>query len=110
MVLYSIVPWIGVMAAGYAFGSIVTEPAGQRRRRCLLIGGAAVSLFLVLRTFNLYGDPNHWSPSGRLPAPLSFLSHHEVSGVARLPAHDARADDSPDTASGRGARVAGAAR
>jgi uncharacterized membrane protein len=74
MVLYSIVPWIGVMAAGYAFGSIVTEPAGERRRRCLLIGGAAVLLFLVLRTFNLYGDPNHWSPSGRLPAALSFLS------------------------------------
>ncbi len=52
----------------------MTKPADERRRRCLLIGGAAVALFLVLRTFNLYGDPNHWSPSGRLPAPLSFLS------------------------------------
>jgi uncharacterized membrane protein len=62
------------MAAGYAFGETVTKPAGERRRRCLLIGGTAVALFLVLRTFNLYGDPNHWSPTGRLPAPLSFLS------------------------------------
>jgi len=74
MVLYSIVPWVGVMATGYAFGGIVTKPADQRRRQCLLIGGTAVALFLVLRTFNLYGDPNHWSPSGRLPALLSFLS------------------------------------
>src|SRR4051812_17501017 len=74
MVLYSIVPWIGVMAAGYAFGNTITKPPVERRRRCLLIGGVAVALFLVLRTFNLYGDPNHWSPSGRLPAALSFLS------------------------------------
>ena len=74
MVLYSIVPWIGVMAAGYAFGTIVVMPAAQRRRACLAIGGAAIVLFLVLRGFNLYGDPNHWSPGGRLPALFSFLA------------------------------------
>jgi uncharacterized membrane protein len=74
MVLYSIVPWIGVMAVGYAFGDVITKSPDERRRRCLIIGGSASVLFLVLRTFNLYGDPNHWSPSGRLPAPLSFLA------------------------------------
>jgi uncharacterized membrane protein len=74
MVLYSIGPWIGVMAAGYAFGAIVTLPADRRRRICLALGAAAIVLFLGLRTFNLYGDPNHWSPSGRMPAVLSFLS------------------------------------
>jgi uncharacterized membrane protein len=74
MVLYSIVPWIGVMAAGYAFGAIAVMPVAQRRRACLTIGGAAILLFLVLRGFNLYGDPNHWSAGGRLPAPFSFLA------------------------------------
>lgn len=74
MVLYSIVPWIGVMAVGYAFGEIMTQPPDERRRRCLLIGGAAIALFVILRTFNLYGDPNHWSPTGRMPAALSFLA------------------------------------
>jgi uncharacterized membrane protein len=74
MVLYSIVPWIGVMAVGYAFGDTITKSPDERRRRCLIVGSGAIVLFLVLRTFNLYGDPNHWSPSGRLPAPLSFLA------------------------------------
>jgi uncharacterized membrane protein len=74
MVLFSIVPWIGVMAAGYTFGDSMTKAPDERRRRCLLIGGIATALFVALRTFNLYGDPNHWSPSGRMPAALSFLA------------------------------------
>jgi len=45
-VLYTIVPWIGVMAAGYAFGSVmVREDAG---RQCVRIGFAATMLFIVL--------------------------------------------------------------
>jgi uncharacterized membrane protein len=74
MVLYSIVPWIGVMAAGYAFGAVVTLASDRRRQICLRLGGAAILLFVMLRTFNLYGDPSHWSPGGRMPAALSFLA------------------------------------
>ena len=33
-VLYSIVPWVGVMAAGYAFGAVLTLRAATRRRAC----------------------------------------------------------------------------
>ena len=80
-VLYSIVPWIGVMAAGYAFGKIVTLEPTQRKRLCLTIGIAAIGLFLVLRGFNLYGDPRPWHASavGRngappMPAFLAFLN------------------------------------
>jgi uncharacterized membrane protein len=80
-VLYTIIPWAGVMAAGYAFGAIVTRPAAQRDRACLTIGLAAVALFLVLRGFNLYGDPSEWSAPAQtddgnpqLPALLSFLN------------------------------------
>lgn len=74
MVLYSIVPWIGVMAAGYGFSRIVGLEPAKRDRLCLAIGLAAVALFGVLRGFNLYGDPSPWSASGRLPAPLAFLN------------------------------------
>ena len=52
-VLYSIVPWIGVMAAGYAFGEILLRDAAPRRRACLGIGVTATVLFLVLATIQV---------------------------------------------------------
>ena len=79
-VLYSIVPWIGVMAAGYAFGAVLMLPAERRTRICLSIGVGAVALFLVLRGFNLYGNPQPWtapSPDAEgpgMPAILSFFN------------------------------------
>ena len=69
-ILYSLLPWIGVMAAGYAFGRVLQWPIERRHRACLAIGGAAIALFILLRTFNIYGDPRHWSPQ----QPLSFLN------------------------------------
>src|SRR5687768_8670923 len=47
-VLYSLVPWIGVMAAGYAFGAILALEPAQRRRVCLQIGIGAIALFIAL--------------------------------------------------------------
>jgi uncharacterized membrane protein len=69
-ILYSLMPWIGVMAAGYAFGRVLQWPIERRDRACLMIGGAAIVLFIVLRTFNLYGDPRPWSDE----QPLTFLN------------------------------------
>lgn len=80
IVLYSIIPWIGVMAAGYAFGKILTLDPRRRTQLCLAIGLGAIALFLILRGFNLYGDPRPWHRSvqteGRpsMPALLSFLN------------------------------------
>ena len=81
IVLYSIIPWIGVMAAGYAFGKILTFDPARRNRLCLAIGLSAIALFLVLRGFNLYGDPRPWhaAAQGRngappMPALLAFLN------------------------------------
>ena len=80
-VLYSIVPWIGVMAAGYAFGKILLLEPAPRHRISLLIGLSAVALFLILRGFNLYGDPRPWHAHAQghngappMPAFLSFLN------------------------------------
>ena len=47
-ILYSIVPWIGVMAAGYAFGVILLREPEARRRACLRIGLASTIAFLVV--------------------------------------------------------------
>jgi len=74
IVLYSIIPWIGVMAAGYAFGSVLAMEPARRNRICLRLGLGATALFLVLRGFNLYGDPRPWSATPPVPAWLSFLN------------------------------------
>jgi uncharacterized membrane protein len=47
-VLYSIVPWIGVMAAGYSFGALLLRQPEARRRACLRIGLTSTVAFLVL--------------------------------------------------------------
>jgi uncharacterized membrane protein len=74
-VLFVLVPWVGVMAAGYAFGYVVRLPQPRRDRACLLIGGAAILLFVILRTFNIYGNPRPWAPQSTvLFSMLSFLN------------------------------------
>ena len=74
-VIYPLVPWIGVMAAGYAFGRLLQRPADERRRALFALGGALTLAFLVIRALNGYGDPAPWSvqeSTGRTL--LSFLN------------------------------------
>lgn len=74
VVLYSLIPWIGVMAAGYAFGRLLLAEPARRDRTCLILGASAIILFVILRGFNLYGDPFPWHSGGRMPALLAFLN------------------------------------
>ncbi len=74
-VLYPLIPWIGVMAAGYAFGAIYRWDVIRRRRFLLRLGGAATALFIVVRAINLYGDPSRWSGQSTTAfTVLSFLN------------------------------------
>lgn len=57
LVLYVLVPWVGVMAAGYAFGALYTLAPERRRKLMVMFGLAAVVLFLLLRATNFYGNP-----------------------------------------------------
>jgi uncharacterized membrane protein len=75
MIIYPLVPWVGVMAAGYAAGSLYQLDARRRQRLLLMMGGGAVLLFLVLRGLNIYGDQATWSPQkSSLFTVLSFLN------------------------------------
>jgi uncharacterized membrane protein len=65
VVIYPLIPWIGVMAAGYCFGYIVQKPAAERNRWLYGIGFSAIALFIVLRAADIYGDPRHWSVQGK---------------------------------------------
>jgi uncharacterized membrane protein len=74
-VLYPLVPWIGVMAAGYALGPIYRLDAETRRRWLLGLGGAVTIGFVLLRATNLYGDPAPWQAHESWSATvLSFIN------------------------------------
>src|SRR3954470_14946126 len=72
---YPLVPWIGVMAAGYVFGRLYTIDPDVRRRTLLWLGSGLIALFSVLRASNLYGDASKWSlqPTAAFTV-LSFLN------------------------------------
>ena len=74
---YPLIPWIGLMALGYIFGMLYREgfSAGKRKRWLVWMGMSAVLLFVLLRAFNLYGDPHHWGVQHSLVySLLSFLN------------------------------------
>lgn len=74
-VVYPLIPWIGVTAAGYAFGALYLKSSEDRRRIFLKIGYASIIAFIVIRATRLYGDPILWSQQKNLLyTVLSFLN------------------------------------
>jgi uncharacterized membrane protein len=57
---YPLIPWIGVMMAGYAFGSVYSWEGEQRRKLLFKLGFAVTILFVVVRLINVHGDPVPW--------------------------------------------------
>jgi uncharacterized membrane protein len=73
LVLFVIVPWIGVMMAGCAYGRVMDRAPDERRRFALVLGVSLCLLFVLLRGLDVYGDPRPWHAS-RLPGVLAFLN------------------------------------
>jgi uncharacterized membrane protein len=73
-VLYSIVPWVGVMAAGYAFGAIMTRAPAARDRLCLRVGLAATALFLLVAAVIVFTSS---APEGAPPMLLRLLNQRK---------------------------------
>ena len=72
---YPLVPWIGVMALGYALADVYEWTPDRRRRFLLMAGAVAVVAFIALRAVNGYGNTFPWSEQ-RTPAltVASFLN------------------------------------
>jgi uncharacterized membrane protein len=83
---YPLIPWIGVMALGYALGSLLVQERSRRRKQVFLLGLATTAAFFVVRGTNVYGDPVpwKWQPDGvfnvialcnceKYPPSLSYL-------------------------------------
>ena len=74
-VAYPLMPWVGVMAAGYALGAVYARESQRRRKTLYILGGAAIVLFVVIRAVNVYGDPSPWSvQASPVFTVLSFLN------------------------------------
>jgi uncharacterized membrane protein len=76
-ILYPLVPWVGVMAAGYAFGTLYRLAPRERRRWLLALGAALVLLFVLLRAAGAYGDPRPYA--AQATPVLSFLAFLNVT-------------------------------
>jgi uncharacterized membrane protein len=75
VLLYPLLPWLGVMLLGYGAAALFEREAGARNRALLWWGFGITALFLVLRFIDGYGDPNHWEPHARGAATLiDFLN------------------------------------
>lgn len=72
LLLYPLLPWMGVLALGFACGPLFTRDAQARRRRLWFAGVGAIVAFVALRALGIYGDPRPFEPQSR--AVLSILS------------------------------------
>jgi uncharacterized membrane protein len=74
--LYPLIPWPGIMALGFAFGSGLQRTPAQRRRVMLWLGAGSLLVFGLLRFSNLYGDPGSWK--SQLSGERTFMSFLDV--------------------------------
>lgn len=61
-VLYPALPYFGLIALGYCLGYLFTPSFSTEKRKLILsiLGTSAIVVFVILRYFNLYGDPRPW--------------------------------------------------
>ncbi|MGB3507852.1 MAG: heparan-alpha-glucosaminide N-acetyltransferase domain-containing protein [Microcoleaceae cyanobacterium] len=77
-ILYPLIPWIGVMAVGYAFGTLFEIDKYRRLQLLRKIGLSMIVAFIIIRAINVYGDPNPWSiQSNFFDTLLSFINCHK---------------------------------
>ena len=78
LIVYSFVPWTGVMLLGYCFGRLFSSGVNAAWRKKILwqMGAGLLLLFILLRFINKYGDPVPWSvqPRGDVFTFLSFIN------------------------------------
>lgn len=74
---YPILPWLGIMLAGFAAGGFFMHPIEVRKKQLRRIGLIALGLFILIRAANIYGDPAPWHP--QKDGVFTFLSFMNVS-------------------------------
>lgn len=57
-ILYVLLPWLGVMLLGFAFGNLVVMDHTVVKKWCLRIGITLIVVFVLLAVFNATSNPN----------------------------------------------------
>ena len=73
-ILYVLIPWIGVMMAGYGFGNILLIEPGKLKKICLWIGLSAITLFLIAGILVIIFSPPYKGP---LPPVFRLLAQQK---------------------------------
>lgn len=73
-IFYVIIPWVGVMMLGYAFGNIYNSTADYLKKNALRIGIAATLLFLVASPFLINGNAG---AASQMPFLLQILNQQK---------------------------------
>ena len=81
MILYVLIPWVGLMFAGYAFGRVLNLSKDRQRTILSRLGLALTALFVLLRTLNVYGNPWPW---GSNRTHFGFLSTSKYHAFTRI--------------------------
>jgi uncharacterized membrane protein len=72
---YPLIPWLGVMAVGYAMGPVFSWPTKERRSFLIVLGLTLIAAFIALRFTNKYGDARLWQEQKDLEfTTFSFLN------------------------------------
>ncbi|WP_242917195.1 DUF1624 domain-containing protein [Pontibacter liquoris] len=72
---YPPIPWLGIMLVGFTAGNLFLKEIAEKKRLFLRIGLASIALFLIIRSYNIYGDTVPWSvQKNGLYTFLSFIN------------------------------------
>jgi uncharacterized membrane protein len=87
VVLFPLIPWIGVAALGLGIGPWFSRDVGTRKRMLLIAGGAMLALFVALRLTNAYGNPSQpsiWGAMGDFVLPADATIEYAVIGFLNV--------------------------
>lgn len=80
IIAYPLLPWLGLMILGYCAGKLFSPQFDIARRKKLLTrtGIGLLTLFVILRGINIYGNPVAWSQQQNgLYTFFSFMNIHK---------------------------------
>lgn len=74
-VAYPVLPWFGILLAGYACGELFSRSKEERSKLFLKISVCLLILFVAFRLINLWGDPSKFAIQKEWPFTiLSFIN------------------------------------